>query len=71
MNFKNLEQVVQSAGTRYEAVIRAAKTARWLNRTRKKYEEGGASMEEELPSHRVTEAALEELVSGKVEFERL
>ncbi len=71
MNFKNLEQVVQSAGTRYEAVIRAAKTARWLNRTRKKYEEGGVSMEEELPSHRVTEAALEELVSGKVEFERL
>ena len=71
MNFKNLEQVVQSAGTRYEAVIRAAKTARRLNHTRKKYEEGGTPMEEELPSHRVTEAALEELVSGKVEFERL
>ncbi|MCI0330148.1 MAG: DNA-directed RNA polymerase subunit omega [candidate division Zixibacteria bacterium] len=71
MNFNNLEKAVQSAGTRYEAVIRAAKAARWLNRARKKYEEGGAPMKEELPSHRVTEAALEELVSGHVEFERL
>jgi DNA-directed RNA polymerase subunit K/omega len=70
MNFNNLEKVVQAAGTRYEAVIRAAKTARWLNRTRKKYGEGGAPIEEELPSHRVAEAALAELVSGKIEFER-
>ncbi|MGH8004721.1 MAG: DNA-directed RNA polymerase subunit omega [Limisphaerales bacterium] len=70
MNFNNLEKVVQAAGTRYEAVIRAAKTARWLNRTRKKYEEGGLPVEEELPSHRVTETALSELVSGKIEFER-
>ena len=70
MNFKNVEKVVQTSGTRYEAVIRAAKTARWLNRTRKKYEEGVVPMEEELPSHRVAEAALEELVSGKIEFER-
>lgn len=70
MNFKNLEKVVQAAGTRYEAVIRAAKTARWLNGSRKKYEEGTSPAEEELPSHRVTEAALQELVSGKIEFER-
>ena len=70
MNFNNLEKVVESAGTRYGAVIRAAKTARWLNRTRKKYEAGGAPVEEELPSHRVTETALQELVSGNVEFER-
>lgn len=71
MNFENLEKVVQTSGTRYAAVIRAAKTARWLNRTRKKYEEGAVSMEEELPSHRVAEAALFELVAGKVEFERV
>jgi len=71
MNFNNLEKVVQAAGTRYEAVLRAAKTSRWLNRTRKKYEAGGAPMEEELPSHRVTETALQELVSGNVEIERL
>lgn len=70
MNFDNLEKVVQTSGTRYAAVIRAAITARWLNRTRKKYEGGGAPMEEELPSHRVAEAALEELVSGRIEFER-
>lgn len=70
MNFNNLEKVVQASGTRYEAVIRAAKTARWLNRARKKYEEGIAPVEEELPSHRVAEAALEELVSGKIEFVR-
>ena len=70
MNFNNVEKVVQTSGTRYEAVIRAAKTARRLNRTRKRYEEGVVSIEEELPSHRVAEAALEELVSGKIEFER-
>ena len=70
MNFDNVEKVVQTSGTRYEAVIRAAKTARRLNRTRKRYEEGVVSIEEELPSHRVAEAALEELVSGKIEFER-
>ena len=73
MNFKALEKLSQLTVNQYEAVMLAAKTARRLNQERKKLEEGmGVEVtEEQLPSHRVTTAALEELASGQVEFTRL
>ncbi len=73
MNFKALDKLNQLTANQYEAVILAAKTARRLNQERRKLEEGMEAMEaaeEQLPSHRVATAALEELASGRVEFTR-
>lgn len=70
MDYALLEKINSVVSNRYEAVHLASKTARRLNHNRKKLEETGAPVEEQLPSHRVTQAALAELASGGVAFTR-
>lgn len=69
MDYKLLENLRSIAENQYEAVILTAKTARKLNGLRKKGE-GTEPEEGQLPSHRVTRAALEEMASGRVEISR-
>lgn len=68
---KDLSKITQYARNTYEAVIMASKRARILNRKRLKEIE--TSAEPSPPGggmHRVAEAALEELLQGKIEIRR-
>ena len=70
MNFKSLDKLENIAGTRYAAVLIAAKRARKINEKRIKEQEQLVEEEKvEKPGDKVTIEALDELLQGKIEFE--
>lgn len=70
MNFKSLDKLENIAGTRYAAVLIAAKRARKINEKRMKEQEQLVEEEKvEKPGDKVTIEALDELLQGKIEFE--
>jgi DNA-directed RNA polymerase omega subunit len=70
MNFKSLDKLENIAGTRYAAVLIAAKRARKINEKRIKEQEQLVEEEKvEKPGDKVTIEALDELIQGKIEFE--
>jgi DNA-directed RNA polymerase omega subunit len=70
MNFKSLDKLEDLAGTRYAAVLIAAKRARKINEKRIKEQEQLVEEEKvEKPGDKVTIEALDELLQGKIEFE--
>ena len=73
MPYRPLEDLDKVTKNRYEAVIVAAKHARNLNAARlariKQAEESGGTVE--IDPRKITRVALEDLLEGKVKFERV
>lgn len=71
MPYERLDRVDGVVGNRYEAVIIAAKRARQINTDRlAKLELMPENEEIDLDPRKVTTRAIEELIKGKIKFER-
>lgn len=72
MAFKSIEQLEKVTDNRYEAVIIAAQRARHLNSKRlakmQRAEEGVGAFD--IDGRKITMVALEDLIEGRVKFER-
>jgi DNA-directed RNA polymerase omega subunit len=71
MIYEKLDKVDEVVRNRYEAVIIAAKRARQINADRlAKLELMPENEEIDLDPRKVTTRAIEELIKGKIKFER-
>lgn len=66
----DINEIEKIAVNRYEAVLLAAKWSRKLNAERKAEQELAEEAVPQPPEPKVTSVALEDLVEGKIKFER-
>jgi len=71
MGYERLDEVDGVVGNRYEAVIIAARRARQINADRlAKLELMPENQDIDIDPRKVTTRAIEELIQGKIKFER-
>jgi len=71
MVLRSLDQLDQRVRSRYEAVVVAAARARQMNAQKLAAEERGEGDAPMLKKAKVTTRALDELLNGEIEFERV